>query len=150
QIRPINYLAYGMGDIMGAGATAVMSTWIVYFYTTFCNLSPLQAASIFATARIIDAVWSPLIGHVSDNLAGTWIGRTFGRRKVFLFAATPLLASFAAMWIAGQSYLYYLCTFVFFEMLYASVLIPYETLAAEMTPDYKKKATFAGVRILIA
>ena len=27
-------------------------------------------------------------------------------------------------------------------------LIPYETLAAEMSPDYKVKAKFAGARIL--
>src|SRR5262245_33931047 len=102
-IRPINYLAYGSGDVMGAGATAVMSTWIVYFYTTFCGLDPVQAAGIFAIARIIDAVWSPLIGHISDNLAGTWIGRVFGRRRFFVLIGIPLLPSFAAMWVSGQS-----------------------------------------------
>jgi oligogalacturonide transporter len=146
----INYLAYGAGDVMGAGATAVMSIWVVYFYTTFCGLTPIEATGIFGIARILDAIWSPLIGYLSDNLGDTWIGRKFGRRRFFLLIALPLLPSFAAMWVSGQTYLYYLCTFVFFELLYASVLIPYETLAAEMTPDYKKKAKFAGVRILTA
>jgi oligogalacturonide transporter len=147
-IRFINYLAYGAGDVMGAGATAVMSIWSVYFYTTFCGLTPIEATGIFGIARILDAIWSPLVGYLSDNLANTRIGRKFGRRRFFLLIALPLLPCFAAMWVSGQSYLYYLSTFVFFELLYASVLIPYETLAAEMTPDYEKKATFAGARIL--
>ena len=54
------------------------------------------------------------------------------------------------MWIDGQSFWYYLVTYVFFEVVYAMELIPYETLAAEMSPDYKVKAKFAGARISAA
>lgn len=148
EIKKRNYVAYGMTDVLGAGSMAVISGWLIFFYTTFCGLSAVQAASIFAIARILDAVASPLIGHISDNLSKTKLGRRFGRRRIFLLAAVPLLPSFAFMWIADQHYLYYLFTFIFFELVYASVLIPYETLAAEMTDDYAKKAKFAGARIL--
>lgn len=148
EIKTRNYVAYGLTDVLGAGSMAVISGWLIFFYTTFCGLSAIQAASIFAIARIIDAVASPLIGHISDNLNKTKIGRRFGRRRIFLLAAIPLLPSFALMWVADQHYWYYLLTFVFFELVYASVLIPYETLAAEMTDDYTKKAKFAGARIL--
>jgi oligogalacturonide transporter len=149
EIKPINYLAYGLNDVLGAGSMAVISGWILFFYTTFCGLSAVLAASIFAIARILDAVASPLIGHISDGLGKTRLGRRFGRRRIFLLAAIPLLPSFALMWVSGQHYFYYLCTYVFFELVYASVLIPYETLAAEMTDDYVKKAKFAGARILV-
>lgn len=148
QIRFVNYAAYGSGDFLGAGAMAVISGWILFFYTTFAGLTAVQAAAIFAIARLLDAVFSPLIGYLSDNLYSTKIGRMFGRRRIFLLAAIPLLPSFAFMWVGGQGFLYYLATYVFFELVYASILIPYETLAAEMTPDYKKKAKFAGARIL--
>jgi len=93
-------------------------------------------------------VASPLIGHISDGLGNTKLGRRFGRRRVFLIFSIPLLPSFALMWVSGQHYLYYLVTYVFFELVYAAVIIPYETLAAEMTDDYKKKAKLAGARIL--
>lgn len=149
EIKTRNYVAYGLNDVLGAGSMAVISGWLIFFYTTFCGLSAVQAASIFAIARILDAVASPLIGHISDNLNKTKLGRRFGRRRIFLLAAIPLLPSFALMWVADQHYWYYLCTFVFFELVYASVLIPYETLAAEMTDDYAKKAKFAGARILV-
>ena len=149
EIKTYNYVAYGLNDVLGAGSMAVISGWILFFYTTFCGLSAVLAASIFAIARILDAVASPLIGHFSDNLNKTKIGRRFGRRRIFLLVAIPLLPSFALMWVSGQHYFYYLCTYVFFELVYASVLIPYETLAAEMTDDYAKKAKFAGARILV-
>jgi oligogalacturonide transporter len=52
------------------------------------------------------------------------------------------------MWVDGQGFWYYLITYVFFELVYAMEIIPYETLAAEMSPDYKTKAIFAGARII--
>jgi oligogalacturonide transporter len=146
--RFINYAAYGSNDFLGAGAMAVISGWILFFYTTFCGLSAVQAASIFAVARIVDAVASPIIGFTSDRFGRTWLGKRFGRRKFFILASIPLMPSFALMWVAGQPYLYYLVTYVVFEFIYTFELIPYETLAAEMSPDYRVKAKFAGARIL--
>lgn len=149
--RPVrfgHYLAYGSNDFLGAGAMAVISGWILFFYTTFCGLTAVQAAAIFAIARMFDAVASPLIGYLSDHFHRTRAGRRFGRRRFFILLAVPLLPSFALMWIDGMTFWYYLVTYVFFEVVYAMELIPYETLAAEMSPDYRVKAKFAGARIL--
>ena len=147
-VRLGHYLAYGSNDFLGAGAMAVISGWILFFYTTFCGLTPVQAAAIFAIARLLDAVASPLIGFVSDHFHHTRLGRRFGRRRFFVLLSIPLLPSFALMWVDGHSFWYYLVTYVFFEVVYAMEIIPYETLAAEMSPDYKVKAKFAGARIL--
>ncbi|GGD82445.1 MFS transporter [Croceicoccus mobilis] len=149
-IRWYNYAAYGSNDILGAGSMAVISGWVLIFYTTFCGLEAWEAGLIFTVARVLDAIASPLIGHFSDSLAGTKVGRLIGRRRVFLLAAIPLLPSFAIMWVSGQSFWYYLVTYVLFELVYALEIIPFETLAAEMAKDYKSKAKFAGIRILFA
>lgn len=149
RVRLHTYLAYGGNDVLGAGSMAVVSTWILIFYTSFCGLSAAQATIIFGVARVLDAFTSPLIGHLSDNLGRSWLGRRFGRRRFFILAAIPLLPSFAVMWVAGQGFWYYLVTYVLFEMVYAMEIIPYETLASEMATDYATKAKFAGARILI-
>ncbi|KHL24747.1 major facilitator transporter [Croceibacterium mercuriale] len=149
-VRWYNFAAYGANDIMGAGSMAVISGWVLFFYTTFCGLEAWQAGLIFTVARILDAIASPLIGHISDNMSHTRIGQTIGRRRIFILAAIPLLPSFAIMWVSGQSFWYYLATYVLFELVYAMEIIPYETLAAEMGKDYKTKAKFAGIRILFA
>jgi oligogalacturonide transporter len=147
-VRLINYIAYGSNDFLGAGSMAVVSGWVLIFYTKFCGLSAGQAATIFAVARILDAFTSPLIGHLSDRFGTHWLGRRFGRRRFFILAAIPLMPSFALMWLPGQAFLYYLVTYVLFEMVYAMEIIPFETLAAEMSTDYATKAKFAGFRIL--
>ena len=148
-VRWYNLIFYGSNDILGAGSMAVISTWILIFYTSFCGLSAAQATIIFGVARVLDAFTSPTIGHLSDNLGRTWLGRKFGRRRFFILAAIPLLPSFAIMWVAGQGFWYYLITYVLFEMVYAMEIIPYETLASEMATDYRIKAKFAGARILL-
>ncbi|MBB4154371.1 oligogalacturonide transporter [Sphingomonas jinjuensis] len=147
-VRWYNLIAYGSNDVLGAGSMAVISTWILIFYTSFCGLSAAQATIIFGVARVLDAFTSPIIGHLSDSIGRSAIGRRFGRRRVFILAAIPLLPSFAIMWVAGQSFWYYLVTYVLFEMVYAMEIIPYETLASEMATDYRTKAKFAGARIL--
>jgi oligogalacturonide transporter len=147
-VRWYNFAAYGSNDILGAGSMAVISTWVLFFYTTFCGLSAAQATLIFGIARVLDAVASPTIGYISDRFGDTWAGRKFGRRRAFILAAIPLLPSFAIMWVSGQTFWYYLVTYVLFELVYALEIIPYETLAAEMASDYRSKAKFAGWRIM--
>ncbi|MDS0525661.1 MFS transporter [Clostridium sp. SHJSY1] len=150
KLRFINYFSYGMTDFIGAGAFALTGAWLLYFYTTFCGLTPIEASSIFAFARIVDAVASPTMGFITDNFHKTALGRKFGRRKFFLLAAIPLIIIYSAIWISGFSYLYYLTTYIAFEVVYTMVLIPYDTLAAEMTSDFKVRAKLTSARMYIA
>lgn len=146
----VNYWGWGSGDMLGAGAQAVITGWLAYFFITFCGLSPVEAGLILGLPRLLEAITCPLIGYVSDNLRHTWVGRKIGRRKIFLILTIPLLPSFVLLFVTGQTFTYYLLAFIFFEFVYTMFLIPWETLAAEMTKDYKEKAKFAGARMLIA
>ncbi len=88
KIGLANYLAYGSGDFSRRGnhrADRSMAT--LFFYTTFCGLSPIEATLIFATARVLDAVVSPLMGFLTDNFGSTRLGKRFGRRKFFYFCS---------------------------------------------------------------
>lgn len=145
-----NYWGWGAGDLLGAGAQAVITGWLFYFFTTFCGLTAVQAGLILGLPRLLEALSCPLIGYVSDNLRHTRIGRRIGRRRIFLLIVLPLLPSFALIFVTGHSFLYYLAVFIFFELLYTMFLIPWETLAAEMSSDYAEKARFAGARMLVA
>jgi len=146
----VNYWGWGSGDMLGAGAQAVITGWLFYFFTTFCGLTAVQAGLILGLPRLLEAITCPLIGYVSDNLRHTWIGHKIGRRKLFLLITIPLLPSFALIFRTGHTFTYYLLAFVFFELLYTMFLIPWETLAAEMSKDYKEKAKFAGARMIVA
>jgi len=146
----VNYWGWGSGDMLGAGAQAVITGWLFYFFTTFCGLTAGQAGLVLGLPRLLEAITCPLIGYVSDNLRHTWIGHKIGRRKLFLLITIPLLPSFALIFRTGHTFTYYLLAFIFFELLYTMFLIPWETLAAEMSKDYKEKAKFAGARMIVA
>ncbi len=146
----VTYWGWGSGDMLGAGAQAVITGWLAYFFITFCGLSPVETGLILGLPRLLEAITCPLIGYISDNLRHTWVGRKIGRRKIFLILTIPLLPCFALIFVTGQTFVYYLVTFVFFEFLYTMFLIPWETLAAEMTKKYEEKAKFAGARMMIA
>jgi oligogalacturonide transporter len=148
QVRLGHFVAYGSNDFLGAGAMSIITAWILFFYTTYCGLTAAQAGLIFVAARLLDAFFSPVIGYLSDHFHHSRLGRRFGRRRFFILLAIPLLPSFALMWADGHGFWYYLLTYVFFELVYAMEIIPYETLAAEMSPDYRTKAMFAGARIV--
>ena len=145
-----HYLAYGSGDFFGMGTTALTGAWLLFFYTNFCHLSAVEAASIFAIARVFDAIASPLMGYITDNFGHTIFGKRFGRRKFFILLGIPAVFSYCLIWVSDMSYLYYLLTYLVFELVYSMVLVPYETLVPEMTDDFKKKTRFSGARISFA
>jgi len=142
-----HYLAYGSGDFLGAGTAVLTAAWLLYFYTTFCGLTPVEATLIFATARVLDAFISPLMGYLSDNFGNNWFGKRFGRRKFFILLGIPCIFSYAFMWVSGMDFWYYLLTYLLFDIVYSMILVPYETLVPEMTDDFTHKSKFSGARI---
>jgi len=149
-IKLHNYICYGLADVIGSGALTMVSVWLLFFLTTFCGLSPLEAGSIFAVARIVDVVMCPVMGYITDNFHKTRLGRKFGRRRFFLLLSIPLVSVYSFLWVDGMSYWYYLLIYVLFEIVYTMIIIPYDTLSAEMTSDFSKRAKLTSARMYIA
>lgn len=143
-----NFIGYGATDLFGGGFLAVMSAWMLYFYTTFCGISPIAAGSIIAIARIVDAIASPTMGYITDTFGRTKLGKKFGKRRFFLLLGMPLMALYALMWIAGMGYWYYLVTYLCMEFIAAMILIPYETLASEMTDNFDERTKLSAIRLI--
>lgn len=54
------------------------------------------------------------------------------------------------MWITGMNFWYYLIVYLLFEIIAASVLIPWETLPTEMTTDYEARTKMSTCRMFIS
>ncbi|CDL64892.1 Putative transport protein [Klebsiella pneumoniae IS39] len=78
-------LAYGGGNLLGSGALAISGAWLLYFYTTFCGLTLIEASFIFSVASIIDAISNPLMGYLTDNFGKNAFGQAL-RPPAFLSA----------------------------------------------------------------
>ncbi len=143
-------VGYGLVDLMGGGAFTIIGAFLLFFYTTFAGLTPIQGASIIAIARVVDAVASLFIGSISDNFYKTKLGKLFGRRRFFLLIGAPLMADYVLLWVTGRSYAFYLVTYLLFEIIAAMVLIPWETLPAEMTKDFTDRTKLSASRMFIS
>ena len=143
-------VGYGLVDLMGGGAFTIIGAFLLFFYTTFAGLTPVQGASIIAIARIVDAVASLFIGSLSDNFYKTKLGKKFGRRRFFLLIGAPLMIDYVLLWTTGRSYAFYLLTYLLFEIIAAMVLIPWETLPSEMTKDFTERTKLSASRMFIS
>lgn len=143
-------IGYGVTDIMGGGAFTVIGAWLLFFYTTFVGLSPVEAASIVAIARIVDAIVSLFMGSFTDHFYKRYLGKKFGRRRFFLLIGAPLMLVYSLLWINGMNYGFYLAVYLAFEIIAAMVLIPWETLPSEMTKDFNSRTKLSTCRMFFS
>lgn len=148
QISFRHTLSYGSANLLGSGALAISGAWLLYFYTTFCGLTVVQAAAIFSVASILDALSNPIMGYITDHFYNTRLGRRFGRRRFFILLGIPLMLVYPLLWMQGFGFWYYLCTYALFELIYTSIMVPYETLATEMTSDFAKRSKLTGSKAI--
>lgn len=143
-------IGYGLTDVMGGGAFTVIGAWLLFFYTTFVGLSPVEAASIVAIARIVDAVVSLFMGSFTDHFYKNPLGKRFGRRRFFLLVGAPLMLVYILLWVTGMSFWFYLAVYLAFEVIAAMVLIPWETLPSEMTKDFNSRTKLSTCRMFLS
>ncbi|HFZ8993542.1 TPA: MFS transporter [Citrobacter freundii] len=143
-------IGYGLTDIMGGGAFTVIGAWLLFFYTTFVGLSPVEAAAIVAIARIVDAIVSLFMGSFTDHFYKNTLGKKFGRRRFFLLIGAPLMLVYILLWVTGMSFWFYLAVYLAFEIIAAMVLIPWETLPSEMTKDFNSRTKLSTCRMFLS
>ncbi|OOC13267.1 MFS transporter [Dickeya dadantii] len=143
-------IGYGLTDIMGGGAFTVIGAWLLFFYTTFVGLTPVEAASIVAIARIVDAIVSLFMGSFTDHFYKNYLGKKFGRRRFFLLIGSPLMMVYALLWLNGMNYWFYLAVYLAFEIIAAMVLIPWETLPSEMTKEFNSRTKLSTCRMFLS
>lgn len=142
---------FGVLDLMGGGWNTIISGLMLYFFTTYGNVSAVEAGTILFVARIVDAVVSLVIGPLTDNLYRTRLGKRYGRRHFFLLAGAPaLLVVFPLLWVSHQGFWYYLLVYLAVEIIMAMILIPWETLPTEMTDDYTLRSKLSSTRMFLS
>jgi oligogalacturonide transporter len=120
KVTLIHKLAYGSGNMLGSGALAISGAWLLYFYTTFCNMSVVKATLIFSIATYLDVILNSLMGFITDSFYRTKLGRKFGRRRFFILTGIPLMLLYPMLWVKNMNFFYYLTTYILFEFVYTS------------------------------
>ncbi|MFD1671304.1 MFS transporter [Agrilactobacillus yilanensis] len=143
-------VSFGITDFIGGGGQTIIGAWMLFFYTSYCNLTATDGAIIVGVGKIVTAIVGLLMGGFTDNFYKHRLGKKFGRRHFFLFIGSPLLLCFALMWVSGLNFWYYLLTFAAFDAISTAVMIPFETLPTEMTTDFNKRTKLSTARMFFS
>ncbi|HEX9523101.1 MAG TPA: MFS transporter [Reyranella sp.] len=140
----VTRLAYGLGAT-AFGAKLHLFGLLLLFYNQVVGLPAASVSFVLATSIVLDALWDPLVGQISDNTRSRW-----GRRHPYLYAvAVPLAFAFALLWQppAGWSQPALLAWLAVFAILVRLLHeIPSTALLPELARGYDERTTLLGYR----
>jgi GPH family glycoside/pentoside/hexuronide:cation symporter len=145
-------LGYGVGDLGGNLFFTVIGFWLMNYLTDSVGLSGTFAGIVMMIGKGWDAITDPVVGFLSDKTKTKW-GR---RRPWIIFGALPLGIAFAYLFSApdlGESiqlFIWASVTYVVVSTLYTFVNIPYNSLAPEITKNYKERTLLSSYRNIFA
>ena len=152
KLRAAQLLGYASGDVANNLTFAMVSAFLLIYYTDVAGISASVAGTLFLVVR----VW----GGVTDLFAGRRVDETdtrWGRFRPYLvFGSIPLLGLLVALFSipgglsAGGKIAWAYATYALFSLAYSFVNIPYGSLSAAMTQDPDDRAKLSSARAVAA
>lgn len=151
KLSILEKIGYGSGDAAVNVVISSMFLIITFFYTDIFGLKPKDMALLFLLVRFIDAIADPVMGLITDKFTTKW-GRY---RPYFLFLSVPFgLSVFLTFTTPEFDYtgklIYAYVTYIFVNLMFTSVTIPYISLIGVLTSDSKERLTANGYRLFFA
>lgn len=147
-----NIFSYAVGDLYGGGAFFIIGALFLVFLTDVAGLSGSLAGAIILVGKLWDAITDPTMGYISDHTKSK-----HGRRRVyFLIGIAPILISWILMWTTFgfestiATFFYYLFVYLLFNTVFTLVMVPYNSMPAEMADDYKDRSKLITIRMLFS
>ena len=146
-------LFYGLGRASIGIKDGLFQLFLFFYFSQVLGLDPELAGLSSLIALVFDAISDPLMGIISDK----WQSKKWGRRHPFMFAAALPLGFF--MWLLfsppeglSQTGLFlWLTTMAVLVRTSITVFyVPYISLGAELSTDYKERTTISAIRLLFS
>ena len=140
-------LAYGMGSV-AFGAKLQLLNLLLLFYNQVLGLPAGAVSAVVAGSIVLEAVWDPMVGYMSDHTRSR-----LGRRHPYLYGvAVPLAIAVALLWSppSGMTQTELLIWLIIFALatrfLIALHEVPSSALLPELTRDYHGRTTLVSIR----
>lgn len=145
-MQPREAIAYSVAGFGQNLICALISSFLLFFYTDGVGLLPAGVAYLMLGVRLFDAFNDPLMGSIVDRTRTKW-GKL---RPYLLFTPIPIgiLTMICFTTIPGDyntKFLYAAITYVVWSILYTIVDVPYWGLSTALTSDTNKRATLLTV-----
>lgn len=137
-------IAYGLGTTNDMWGNWLLPSMVWPVFNMFLLVSPALISLALLINRLVDSASDPIFGWLSDNSRSR-----FGRRRPFILVgsilagiALPLFFLFLQPGWSEQAYFWYLVVGSgIFITIVSCFNMPYQSLGAELTPDYNERTS---------
>jgi sugar (glycoside-pentoside-hexuronide) transporter len=142
-------LSYAATDTAGQLVFAVISNYLLYFYTDVYGISVGIAGTILLVARCIDGVDAPVWGMILDRTRSRW-GKY---RPWFLWLAVPYAVFGVLTFLTpnlsdkGKA-MYAAATYIVCGILYTGINTPVTAILSMLTPDPTQRVLLTTYRMI--
>ncbi len=141
-------IGFGLGSFHDMWGHWLYSGMAYLVFNIYLGVSPKWIARALLFKLLFEAVWDSVFGWWSDN------ARTkFGRRRPFILAGgllagliLPMLFQTRAGWTDLQYFGFMVSSLALLVPIMSCFYMPYQSLGAELTPDYHERTAVQAAR----
>lgn len=142
-------IGYALGDTAGQLIFAVISNYLLYFYTDVYGLSVGVAGTILLIARSVDAVDAPVWGVILDKTRSRW-GKS---RPWFLWLCVPYalfgVLTFLTPDLSSTAKAFYAAgTYIICGIIFTGINTPLTSILSSLTPDPQQRVSLTTWRMI--
>ena len=143
---------WATGELATAVYIGVTMAFFMFYLTEALSISPAWAGTAILIPRLWDAITDPFMGAISDRTK-----TRIGRRRPYLLVGSFLFG--LGFWLTlsppdglteFQYVMYFSGMYIFVGTAFTIYDIPYSSMAAEMTDDYKERTNLIGFKMMSA
>ncbi len=145
--RPLSWphlLAYAAPSVSLALLGLPLAVYLPPFWSGQMGLSLASVGLVLASVRLLDVVFDPTIGRVSDRLRSR-----FGRRRPVIAAGVPVgLVGGALLFFPrqGAGALDLFAGYALVTLAWSMISLPWQAWGAELSPEYGERTRIAAWR----
>ncbi len=145
-------IGWASGEFAVATYIGLTIAFLLFYATQALEISPWLAGIVLLIPRLWDAFTDPFMGAISDRTRSK-----MGRRRPYLLLGAVLLGlSTMALFYAPQHAsemrkVIYILVFYFLASTAITIFdVPYSSMAAEMSGDYRERTSLTGYKMIAA
>jgi glycoside/pentoside/hexuronide:cation symporter, GPH family len=146
-------VTYGLGECANSLVMNGVFGFAMLFFTKALGLNPAWAGFAMSISVVWEAVFEPIMGHISDNTRSRW-----GRRHPYMLVGGILMAICSCLiWYVPEmfrtsqmsTFAYVIAINLLLRTGLTMFFIPYMALGFELCSDYQGRARLQSIRQIL-